>query len=114
MSSKDLSLDLVEKLDLLKKNGNDYVLIVLEPGKNTDRADIWYELRDKNSAANATDACLNFLTSLYDKDSLIDLLISYCEEVGDMDESEYLGEEPMLQKKKKKKSPPNNDGDTLI
>ncbi len=122
MASKDLALDLVDKLDMLKKNGTDFLLICMEPGKNADRADIWYELRDPGSPANLLESCLSLFTALYDKDDLQDLLYDYCQHLDELNEEilpEYIKNPPELPTKKKsknKKLPPNdpqNSGETI-
>lgn len=115
MASKDLTLDLIEKLDLMKKNKVDYLVVAMDPGKNVDRADIWYELANKDSPRNLLEACLNLFTNLYDKDTLIDVLLTYCEELDnaagiekETDISDILKEISTPPKSKKKKSPPND------
>lgn len=105
MSSKDISLALVEHLDMLKKNNTDYLLICLEPGKNTDRADVWYELRDKESPANLIEATLSLFTNLYSKDDLIEILMGYCDVLENGDVGENVEEQPAKPKKKRKSNP---------
>lgn len=83
MSSKDISLGLVEHLDLLKAQGTDYLLITVEPGKHADRADIWYELKDKDSPANVVEACLSLFANIYEKEDLVNMLLEYCEILDD-------------------------------
>ncbi len=103
MASKDLTLDLVEKLDLLKQNGTDYLLVTLEPGKNADRADVWYELRDKDSPKNLLEACLSLFTNIYAKETLIDVLLTYCEELDNasgIDEDKLDEINEMLKRKR--------------
>lgn len=105
MASKDLALDLVEKLDMLKANGTDYLLITLEPGKNADRADVWYELKDKDSPKNLLEACLSLFTNVYQKETLIDVLLTYCEELDNaagIDEEKLEEINEMLRKKRGK------------
>lgn len=108
MSSKDIQLEIVKNLDLLKDQGTDYLLITLEPGKNSDRADVWYELNDPDSPYNLIEACLNLFTNLYKKDDLIDILLMFCEKLDEIEETEKI-EELLPKKKKKKKSPPPDD-----
>lgn len=118
MASKDISLGLVEHLELLKQNKSDYLLIVLEPGKNADRADVWYELRDKHSPANLIEACLNLFSNIYEKEELIETLLGFSEYLNDISEEEYLENReanmplPETKKKKKKKNPPNDNEET--
>ena len=103
MSSKDFTLDLVEKLDLLKQNGTDYLLITIEPGKNADRADVWYELKDKDSPQNLLEACLSLFTNIYPKDELIDILFTFCEELDNasgIDEDKLDEINEMLKRKR--------------
>jgi hypothetical protein len=116
MSSKDLSLDLVEHLNLLKKNKTDYLLICLDPGKNEDRADVWFELADKDSPKNLLAACLSLFTNVFkDKEELIGNLLEYCEELDEAYEEEENDISELFplkpQKKKNKKTPPNDDND---
>lgn len=114
MSSKDISLDIVEKLELLRKNGTDYLLVTIEPGKNVDRADVWYELNDEASVGNLTQAVLSILVNLYSKEDLINLLFGFCEELDSGEFDNIEPEPPPPQKKKKKKEPPtSNEGDNL-
>ncbi len=124
MSSKDISLGLVEHLDLLKQNNTDYLLITVEPGKNADRADVWYELKDKDSPANVVEACLSLFANIYEKEDLINMLLEYCEFLdNDGEDPNQLTDEEIafLQQKemeeqmrrdekreKRKKSPPDN------
>ena len=118
MSSKDLTLDLVNYLDLLKKNGTDYLLVAIDPGKNVDRADIFYELKDKDSPKNLLDACLSLFANIYDKECLIDTLLEYCENLDnaygndqqiDPDITEIIKEATQKKPRKKKLPPPTND-----
>ena len=115
MSSKDLSLALVEHLNLLKQNKTDYLLICIEPGKNVDRADVWYELADKDSPKNLLEACLNLFLNVYDKDDLIDVLITFCQELDEGNEQSFEKQLEQIQallpppKNKKKKTPPPNE-----
>lgn len=104
MASKDISLALVEHLNMLKKNNTDYLLICLEPGKNADRADVWYELRDENSPANLLEATLSLFSNLYEKEDLIDILADYCSMLADDELPLENQEEP--KPRKKRKSPP--------
>ena len=119
MSSKDLSLDLVDKLEMLKKNGVDFLLICMEPGKNVDRSDVWYELNNPDSPANLLESCLSLFTNLYDKDDLVDLLFEYCQHLEELEEEPerpaFLNNPPP-QKKKRKKNPPNspNNGNSNV
>ncbi len=122
VSSKDISLGLVEHLDLLKQNGTDYLLVTVEPGKNADRADVWYELKDKDSPANVVEACLSLFANIYEKEDLINMLLEYCEFLdNDGEDPNQLTDEEIafLQQKemkeqmrrdekreKKRKSPP--------
>ena len=95
----------------MKAQGTDYLLISLEPGKNADRADIWYELRDPGSPANLLESCLSLFTSLYNKEDLQDLLIEYCAHLDQLDhEPEFQEPVPPSAptKKKNKKLPPND------
>ena len=121
MASKDLVLDLVNHLDLLKRNNTDYLLIAIDPGKNVDRADIFYELKDKDSPKNLLDAILGLLTNLYDKEDLIDVLLEYCETLDnaygneqqvDPDIAEIIKEATQKPPRKKKLPPPTNDTGT--
>lgn len=122
MASKDISLDLVNHLDLLKRNGTDYLLICIDPGKNVDRADIWYELKDKDSPKNLLEACLSLFTNIFKKEDLIDTLLQYCEELDNAygieqsnDINEIIKEIAQQQKKPRKKKlppPPNDTGTT--
>lgn len=119
MASKDLSLDLVEYLNALKRNKTDYLLIALDPGKNEDRADVWFELADKDSPKNLLSACLSLFTNIFeDKEELIGNLLEYCEELDgayeekENDISDLLPLKP--KKNKNKKIPPNdNSGGTI-
>ncbi len=122
MASKDLTLDLIEKLDLMKRNGVDYLVIAIDPGKNVDRADIFYELKDKDSPKNLLDAILGLLTNLYDKEDLIDVLLEYCETLDnaygneqqvDPDIAEVIKEATQKKPRKKKLPPPSNDTGTV-
>ena len=100
---------------MLKQQGNDYLLIVLEPGKNADRADIWYELKDDGSPQNLADSILSLLSNLYDKEDLIGLLSGYCDVLIERDDEEEEDDTPSPPKlKKKKKSPPDDDGEESI
>lgn len=108
MASKDISLDLVQHLDMLKANGTDYLLVTLEPGKNADRADVWYELKDKDSPKNLLEACLSLFTNIYQKEDLIDVLFTYCEELDNatgVDEEKLKEINEMFWKKKGKNGP---------
>lgn len=108
LASKDISLALVEHLDLLKANGTDYLLVTLEPGKNADRADVWYELKDKDSPKNLLEACLSLFTNIYEKEDLIDVLFTFCEELDNaagIDEETMDSINEMLRKKKRKNGP---------
>lgn len=127
MASKDISLSLVEHLDLLKAQGTDYLLITVEPGKNADRADVWYELKDKDSPANVVEACLSLFANIYEKEDLVNMLLEYCEfldndgedpnqltdeEIAFLQQKEM--EEQMIKdekREKRKKSPPDNGKD---
>ena len=106
MASKDLSLALVEHLEMLKKNNTDYLLICLEPGKNADRADVWYELRDKGSPANLMEATLSLFSNLYEKDVLIEILLDYCNALAEGEMADENIEEQPPKPRKKRKSPP--------
>jgi hypothetical protein len=75
---------------MLKKNNTDYLLICLEPGKNTDRADVWYELRDEGSPANLVEATLSLFSNLYTKEDLIDILMNYCEALANGEAGENV------------------------
>ena len=128
MSSKDISLSLVEHLDLLKAQGTDYLLVTVEPGKNADRADVWYELKDKDSPANVVEACLSLFANIYEKQDLINMLLEYCEMLDNdgKGENELTEEEiAWLQQQeleeqikredkqnKRKKSPPDDGKDS--
>lgn len=107
MSSKDISLSLVEHLDLLKQQGTDYLLIALEPGKNADRADVWYELKNKDSPTNLLQAVLSLFAEVYSPEDLIPILLDFCERLdnaygnAEMDEGEIIL--PHLKKKKQSK-----------
>jgi hypothetical protein len=105
MASKDLSLDLVEKLDLLKKNGTDYLLVTIEPGKNSDRADVWHELRSQSSAENLVKTCFNLFATMYEKDDLVDLFLMFCEELDENDGPMIPSDLPPKTKKKKRNPP---------
>lgn len=127
MASKDISLGLVEHLDLLKQNGTDYLLVTVEPGKNADRADVWYELKDKDSPTNVVEACLSLFANIYEKEDLINMLLEYCEsldnnegEESDLTDEEvamlqqqemeeFVKEQIKAEKKKKKSPPPDNE-----
>lgn len=116
MGSKDITLALVEHLNLLKKNKTDYLLIALDPGKNEDRADVWFELADKDSPKNLLSACLSLFTNIFkDKEELIGNLLEYCEELDGAYEEEENDISDLLplkpKKNKKKKLPPNDDND---
>lgn len=116
MASKDLSLDLVEKLELMRKNGTDYLLIAIDPGKNVDRSDIWYELANKDSPENLLNSCLSLFTNIFDKDYLVNALLEFCEELdGAYEEQPDINDiiKEITQKKpRKKKNPPNDSGTT--
>lgn len=112
MSSKDISLDLVEHLNLLKQNNTDYLLVCLEPGKNADRADVWYELKDKDSPHNLLEACLSLFSEIYDEEELITCLFGFCEALGNAYGQENQDEGvnlPHLKLKKKNKKRDDND-----
>lgn len=106
MSSKDIQLDLIKNLELLRAQKTDYLVICLEPGKNADRADVWYELKDPNSPQNLLEACLNLFTNLYNKDDLIDLLLLFCQQLDDNQLDELGSEVALSPPKKKRKNPP--------
>jgi len=81
MGSRDIHLELVENLNLLKKNGTDYLLITIDPGKNVDQAEFWHELKSPNSPLVLLETILGILAHLYNKDDLINILIEFCQEL---------------------------------
>lgn len=102
MSSKDIQLDIVQNLDLLKQQGTDYLLITMEPGKNADRADVWHELKNEDSPGNLLHACLSLFAEIYDGEDLIPILLDYCEKLGDAYGEEKVIKLPPIKKKKSK------------
>ena len=112
MASRDLELDLADKLELLGKNNIDYFLVTIDPGKNIDNANIWTQLKDEKSPENLLETILSFLANNYDPEALVGTLSAFCDELMD-NEAENDPKiiallEAELKKAKKKRKPPQN------
>ena len=112
MPSMDNSLDLVEKLDTLKKDNIDYFLMTIQAGKVSDSTTVWCNLKNENAPDTLLQSLLRFMEETYPPDVLTEVLCDFLDFINDVEDedenetSEAVRDALETAKPKKKRNKP--------